>query len=230
METRITELFGIQHPFIQSCIHDVGFAGRAAVGRNTGGLGIITGLTQKTPALLANDCGSTLLLVNGAGQSAMVLYAGILDDSSWYRPSHDIFVKAYRVGCPLPMAALLRSISAFECPGWVDSGQPSRREVSPRPVIDLPLQDRLDANAVGSTRTRRPCLITVVVSLTTALSDFAARLVLGHCVACPPGAGEAPKPRLTRAWHIACRGSVCGCGPMRAASRVPSSACGTRQR
>lgn len=119
METRITELFGIQHPFIQSCIHDVGFAGRAAVGRNTGGLGIITGLTQKTPALLANDCGSTLLLVNGAGQSAMVLYAGILDDSSWYRPSHDIFVKAYRVGCPLPMAALLRSISAFECPGWV---------------------------------------------------------------------------------------------------------------
>lgn len=113
---------------------------------------------------------------------------------------------------------------------WVGSGQPSRREVSPRPVIDLPLQDRLDANAVGSTRTRRSCLITVVVSLTTALSDFAARLVLGHCVACPPGAGEAPKPRLTRAWHIACRGSVCGCGPMRAASRVPSSACGTRQR
>jgi len=40
------------------------------------------------------DCGSTLLLVNDAGQSAMVLYAGILDDPSWYRPSRDIFVNS----------------------------------------------------------------------------------------------------------------------------------------
>jgi hypothetical protein len=40
------------------------------------------------------DCGSPLFLVNGARQGAMVLYAGSLDDPSWYRPSRDIFVKS----------------------------------------------------------------------------------------------------------------------------------------
>jgi len=55
MKTRSIELFGIQHPIILGSIHYVGFAGLAAVGRNAGGLGIITGLTQKTPALLANE-------------------------------------------------------------------------------------------------------------------------------------------------------------------------------
>ena len=55
MKTRITELFGIQHPIIQGSIHDVGFAGLATVGRNVGGPGIITGLTQKAPAPLANE-------------------------------------------------------------------------------------------------------------------------------------------------------------------------------
>jgi NADH:quinone reductase (non-electrogenic) len=40
MKTRITELFGIEHPIIQGGMHFVG-------------LGIITGLTQKTPADLA---------------------------------------------------------------------------------------------------------------------------------------------------------------------------------
>jgi hypothetical protein len=135
-------------------MHDVGFAGLAAVVSNAGGLGIITGLTQRTPAPLANeiakyrvltgklrdcqrgtgsayfpavpvkatdlklaqgepswfertadhgpvmrrgfcrDCGSTLLLVNGAVQGAMVLYAGRLEASSWYRPSRGIIVKS----------------------------------------------------------------------------------------------------------------------------------------
>jgi nitronate monooxygenase len=55
MKTRITELFGIQHPIIQGGMHYVGFAELAAAVSNAGGLGIITGLTQKTPELLAKE-------------------------------------------------------------------------------------------------------------------------------------------------------------------------------
>ena len=55
MKTRITELFGIQHPIIQGGMHYVGFAELAAAVSNAGGLGIVTGLTQKTPELLANE-------------------------------------------------------------------------------------------------------------------------------------------------------------------------------
>jgi nitronate monooxygenase len=55
MKTRITELFGIQHPIIQGGMHFVGFAEMAAAVSNAGGLGIITGLTQRTPADLANE-------------------------------------------------------------------------------------------------------------------------------------------------------------------------------
>jgi len=55
MKTRITELFGIRHPIIQGGMHYVGFAELAAAVSNAGGLGIITGLTQKTPELLARE-------------------------------------------------------------------------------------------------------------------------------------------------------------------------------
>ena len=55
MKTRITELFGIQHPIIQGGMHFVGLAELAAAVSNAGGLGIITGLTQRTPELLANE-------------------------------------------------------------------------------------------------------------------------------------------------------------------------------
>jgi NAD(P)H-dependent flavin oxidoreductase YrpB (nitropropane dioxygenase family) len=55
MKTRITELFGIQHPIIQGGMHYVGFAELAAAVSNAGGLGIITGLTQKTPEDLARE-------------------------------------------------------------------------------------------------------------------------------------------------------------------------------
>ena len=55
MKTRITELFGIQHPIIQGGMHFVGFAELAAAVSNAGGLGLITGLTQRTPELLANE-------------------------------------------------------------------------------------------------------------------------------------------------------------------------------
>ena len=55
MKTRITELFGIQHPIIQGGMHFVGLAELAAAVSNAGALGIITGLTQKTPELLAKE-------------------------------------------------------------------------------------------------------------------------------------------------------------------------------
>jgi len=55
MKTRITELFGIEHPIIQGGMHFVGLAELAAAVSNAGGLGIITGLTQKTPELLARE-------------------------------------------------------------------------------------------------------------------------------------------------------------------------------
>ena len=55
MKTRITELFSIKHPIIQGGMHYVGFAPLAAAVSNAGGLGIITGLTQKTAADLATE-------------------------------------------------------------------------------------------------------------------------------------------------------------------------------
>jgi nitronate monooxygenase len=55
MKTRITELFHIKHPIIQGGMHYVGFAELAAAVSNAGGLGIITGLTQKTPEDLARE-------------------------------------------------------------------------------------------------------------------------------------------------------------------------------
>nr|WP_199899510.1 nitronate monooxygenase [Sneathiella glossodoripedis] len=55
MKTKITELFEIEHPVIQGGMHYVGFAELAAAVSNAGGLGIITGLTQKTPEDLAKE-------------------------------------------------------------------------------------------------------------------------------------------------------------------------------
>lgn len=55
MKTAITEMFDIEHPIIQGGMHYVGFAELASAVSNAGGLGIITGLTQKTPELLARE-------------------------------------------------------------------------------------------------------------------------------------------------------------------------------
>jgi NADH:quinone reductase (non-electrogenic) len=55
VKTRITELLGIEHPIIQGGMHYVGYAELAAAVSNAGGLGIITGLTQKSPADLAKE-------------------------------------------------------------------------------------------------------------------------------------------------------------------------------
>lgn len=55
MKTKITELFGIEHPIIQGGMHYVGLAELAAAVSNAGGLGIITALTQPSPAALAAE-------------------------------------------------------------------------------------------------------------------------------------------------------------------------------
>ena len=55
MRTRITDLFGIEHPIIQGGMHYVGYAELVAAVSNAGGLGIITALTQPTPEDLARE-------------------------------------------------------------------------------------------------------------------------------------------------------------------------------
>jgi NADH:quinone reductase (non-electrogenic) len=55
MRTRITDLLQIEHPIIQGGMHFVGFAELAAAVSAAGGLGIITGLTQRTPEALAKE-------------------------------------------------------------------------------------------------------------------------------------------------------------------------------
>jgi nitronate monooxygenase len=48
-------MFEIKHPIIQGGMHYVGFAEMASAVANAGGLGIITGLTQKSPEDLAKE-------------------------------------------------------------------------------------------------------------------------------------------------------------------------------
>lgn len=55
MKTRITELFGIEHPIVQGGMHFVGLADLASAVSNAGGLGMITALTLRTPELLAEE-------------------------------------------------------------------------------------------------------------------------------------------------------------------------------
>ena len=50
--TRITELLGIKRPIVQGGMQNVGYAELAAAVSNAGGLGIITALTQPSPAAL----------------------------------------------------------------------------------------------------------------------------------------------------------------------------------
>lgn len=55
MRTKITELFGIEHPIIQGGMHMVGYAELAAAVSNAGGLGILTALTQPSADALAAE-------------------------------------------------------------------------------------------------------------------------------------------------------------------------------
>ncbi len=55
MKTRITEMFGIKYPIIQGGMMWVGRAELASAGANAGGGGLLTALTQPTPAALAQE-------------------------------------------------------------------------------------------------------------------------------------------------------------------------------
>ncbi len=54
-KTRITELLEIQHPIVQGGMQGVGTAELASAVSNAGGLGILTALTQPTPAALSAE-------------------------------------------------------------------------------------------------------------------------------------------------------------------------------
>ncbi len=53
--TRITSLLGIEHPIVQGGMQSVGYAELASAVSNAGGLGILTALTQPSPAHLAAE-------------------------------------------------------------------------------------------------------------------------------------------------------------------------------
>ncbi|MEU4690779.1 nitronate monooxygenase [Actinoplanes sp. NPDC023714] len=55
MRTRFTEAFGVRHPIVQGGMQWVGRAELAAAVSEAGGLGMITALTQPTPADLARE-------------------------------------------------------------------------------------------------------------------------------------------------------------------------------
>ena len=55
LKTRITDLFGIEHPVIQGGMQWVGYADLVSAVSNAGALGILTALTQPTPEDLAKE-------------------------------------------------------------------------------------------------------------------------------------------------------------------------------
>ena len=55
IRTKFTEVFGVEHPVVQGGMQWVGRAELAAAVSEAGGLGLITALTQPTPADLANE-------------------------------------------------------------------------------------------------------------------------------------------------------------------------------
>jgi NADH:quinone reductase (non-electrogenic) len=55
IKTRITELLGIEHPIVQGGMQGVGVAELASAVSNAGGLGILTALTQPSPAALSAE-------------------------------------------------------------------------------------------------------------------------------------------------------------------------------
>ena len=54
-KTRITDLLEIQHPIVQGGMQGVGTAELASAVSNAGGLGILTALTQPSPAALRDE-------------------------------------------------------------------------------------------------------------------------------------------------------------------------------
>ena len=62
---------------------------------NSGDLGWFESLSDRGKIMkraFCTQCGSPILLINGASPDFRVLYAGSLDDPGFYQPSRDIFV------------------------------------------------------------------------------------------------------------------------------------------
>lgn len=59
MKTRITELFGIEHPVVQGGMQGVGKAELVSAVANAGALGCITALTQPSPEDLTKEIART---------------------------------------------------------------------------------------------------------------------------------------------------------------------------
>ncbi|MBW8784415.1 MAG: nitronate monooxygenase [Novosphingobium sp.] len=55
IRTRVTEMLGIEHPIVQGGMQGVGYAELASAVSNAGGLGILTALTQPSPAKLREE-------------------------------------------------------------------------------------------------------------------------------------------------------------------------------
>ena len=55
LENRITQMLGIRYPVIQGGMQWIGKAELASAVSNAGGLGVLTALTQPTPAHLARE-------------------------------------------------------------------------------------------------------------------------------------------------------------------------------
>ncbi|MDP6345075.1 MAG: nitronate monooxygenase family protein [Alphaproteobacteria bacterium] len=64
MKTRVTELFGIEHPIVQGGMQWVGRAELVAAVANAGALGFITALTQPTPEDLSKEIARTREMTN----------------------------------------------------------------------------------------------------------------------------------------------------------------------
>ncbi len=64
LKTRVTELFGIEHPVIQGGMQRVSTAELVAAVANAGGLGFLSALTQPTPAALAEEIKRTQQLTD----------------------------------------------------------------------------------------------------------------------------------------------------------------------
>ena len=60
LKTRITDLFGIEHPVIQGGMQWVGYAELVSAVSNAGALGILTALTQPTPEDLTKEIARTM--------------------------------------------------------------------------------------------------------------------------------------------------------------------------
>ena len=95
MKTRITELFGIQHPIIQGGMHFVGLPELAAAVSNAGGLGVITALTLGTPGVLHGSM--SYVLQDAYGQTADVHscsagldYPGVGPEHSWWKDTRRV--------------------------------------------------------------------------------------------------------------------------------------------